>query len=95
MYRFSICDLLWLTVLAALLVAWWVREQQLDARLRASSDATEQLRWANLGLHRDFESIEQSLNRLGLRIECPSNHVAFVVKAEHYDPAYDSRNPRP
>jgi hypothetical protein len=30
--RFSICDLLWLTLLAAVLTAWWIDRQTLFAR---------------------------------------------------------------
>ena len=32
--KFSIRDLLWLTVVVALAVAWWAQERQLSSRLR-------------------------------------------------------------
>lgn len=41
MTRFSIRDLLWLTVLVALGVAWWVDRIQLDRQYRAQVEAAK------------------------------------------------------
>jgi hypothetical protein len=42
MFRFTIRDVLWLTVVAALAVGWWVeRRSLLDAKREAEADAED------------------------------------------------------
>jgi len=48
MFRFSIRDVLWLTVVVAVLMAWWIDRTRLAERLRPLADWEEFLKPANL-----------------------------------------------
>jgi hypothetical protein len=50
MFKFTIRDLVWLTVLAAVLAAWWVDHHQQEARLSKLK--------ADLHMSRAFDGID-------------------------------------
>src|SRR5262245_65491506 len=60
MFRFSIRDVLWLTVVVGLAIGWWIDRQQISARLR---DVTEELASLNLkiGLRRAWEGVPHGI----------------------------------
>jgi hypothetical protein len=57
MFRFTIRDVLWLTVMVALAVGWW-----LD-RSRLATDNQQQMEWVRFYDDRDFPFRADSLSR--------------------------------
>jgi hypothetical protein len=80
MFRFTIRDLLWLTLVVAVGLAWFAREQQLRARLnRVEGQAT---RWRRAAgtleyvLKEQFYRLDWDFDKAQVRLYLPSDGEA-------------------
>src|SRR5437764_1455500 len=80
MFRFTIRDVLWLTVVVALAVGWWVEHQQTSALTRSLSEVDEQRKV----LQTTVDSMKISLTDMAARIKSD----------EYFRRAYDAPTPR-
>ena len=62
--RFSIRELFWLILVAALMAGWWVDRSQLRRQLDAATD-----RYKTDELKAQVEELKQAYAKLGLRIK--------------------------
>ena len=64
MFRFTIRDVLWLTVVVAIVCAWWIewrRERLANQRIEVLESEVEQSRFVAKSLYDDLDRIERAL----------------------------------
>ena len=90
MFRFTIRDLLWLTVAVALGVAWWVRERQLQAELtRIQAHLNEQTMRA-VSKAKTVENLTKMMETMGWTVDLNDGGGGTVTPPGH--PAPPRRN---
>jgi hypothetical protein len=71
MFRFTIRDVLWLTVVVALAVGWWLersRSERLERAVSIAENDARQSRAAITSMYEDLERIERDLPAHGLTL---------------------------
>jgi hypothetical protein len=91
MFRFTIRDVLWLTVVVALGVAWWVaRRHERELALQNAREQQSQFQIVSEMLLKET-GIKTSVDENGLTIRLPNGTEAFYPtsewEAKHPDPS--------
>jgi hypothetical protein len=99
MFRFTIRELVLLTLVVALGVGWWLDRSKLltvavDANAKAAEIDLERANWELLTQHEAFAHKEtlRVIEQSGLRIEGKNNKL-WLVKVRAPDPGFDIVQP--
>jgi hypothetical protein len=74
MFRFTIRDLLWLTVVVSLAIGWGMQIGRLNADLTHSRNESQSRHSANERLRRDIDDIREQLERHGFTVTWRTRH---------------------
>ena len=90
MFRFTIRDVLWLTVVVALAVGWWLaRRHERDLALQNAREQQSQFQMVSEMLLKET-GIKASVDEKGMTIRLPNGTVAFYPTSE-----WQTKNPDP
>jgi hypothetical protein len=84
-FRFSIRDLLWLTLVVAMGLGWWVRERELGAEVSRRSDNATRLGDHATKWRMATGGLEDAISRIGWKVEW--NVSAASVRLSHQPPS--------
>jgi hypothetical protein len=86
MFRFTIRDVLWLTVVVGMAVNFCIDRRYISALKRRADGLQQEVDWHN----RRISEVRLQLNKEGRDIVTYPNGRSFVVKQEQEQPATDS-----